>query len=447
MADEHTSKFLVLRFSLIFILLASILTTVNIFSTFPSSAQKEKIILTAILDNLGDEERWDILIQNAMQKLRERHPDMDIEIKYRQFVYPNERTEFLRAMTNQTAVDLMSADQIWLGEFAGKGLLTDLTNYTKKWGRSNEWFEVNWDGGAYNDKIYAIWVWTDVRGLYYWKDLMNQAGVDPNSLSTWDGYIAAANRLNALLRPQGIEGAHLTGASHSPDLWYPYLWMLGGNIVERKSGHPAQGLYWFPAYNGTEGVRALEFLKDQVDAGIQPQRNHSWGEEFVDRKFAMMIEASHVPLYFTPEQRKTLKEKVGFLPLPVPDGKNKTTTMMGGWELGIPVTSKNKDLAWELITIMVEPEILAPWLERYGYLPTQSPIGQGQYSQQLEQSNPFYREMISMIPTGLSRPSIPEYPQIAEHIREAIDHIYNGTKEPAKALDDAAAKSAKALGW
>ena len=160
-----------------------------------------------------------------------------------------------------------------------------------------------------------------------------------------------------------------------------------------------------------------------------------------------MIEASHVPLYFTPEQRKTLKEKVGFLPLPVPDGKNKTTTMMGGWELGIPVTSKNKDLAWELITIMVEPEILAPWLERYGYLPTQSPIGQGQYSQQLEQSNPFYREMVSMIPTGLSRPSIPEYPQIAEHIREEIDHIYNGTKEPRQALDDAAAKSAKALGW
>jgi multiple sugar transport system substrate-binding protein len=52
-----------------------------------------------------------------------------------------------------------------------------------------------------------------------------------------------------------------------------------------------------------------------------------------------------------------------------------------------------------------------------------------------------------MIPTGLSRPSIPEYPQIAEHIREAIDHIYNGTKEPRQALDDAAAKSANALGW
>lgn len=447
MEKVHDNRSLILRFGFVSILLISILTIANISSTLPLSAQKEKTILTAILDNLGDEERWDILIQNAMYKLRERHPDMDIEIKYRQFVYPNERTEFLRAMTNQTPVDLMSADQIWLGEFAGKGLLTDLTNFTKPWGRSTEWYEVNWDGGAYNDKIYGIWAWTDVRGLYYWKDLFSQASVDPSLLSTWDGYLEAAKKLNTFLRPKGIEGAHLTGASHSPDLWYPYLWMLGGNIVEMKSGHPTKGLYLFPAYNGTEGVRALEFLKGQVDAGIQPQKNHSWGEEFFDRKFAMMIEASHVPLYFTPEQRKELTENVGFLPLPVPNENTNTSTMMGGWELGVPITSKNKDLAWELITIMVEPEILTPWLERYGYLPTQSSIGEGQYSQQLEESNPYYREMVSMIPTGLGRPSIPEYPQIAEHIREAIDRIYNGTKEPRQALDDAAAKSAKALGW
>jgi multiple sugar transport system substrate-binding protein len=28
--------------------------------------------------------------------------------------------------------------------------------------------------------------------------------------------------------------------------------------------------------------------------------------------------------------------------------------MMGGWELAIPQISKNKDLAWELLTIMVD---------------------------------------------------------------------------------------------
>jgi multiple sugar transport system substrate-binding protein len=52
-----------------------------------------------------------------------------------------------------------------------------------------------------------------------------------------------------------------------------------------------------------------------------------------------------------------------------------------------------------------------------------------------------------MINIGHSRPNIPEYPQIAEHIREALDEVYYGLKEPKQALDDAAAKSAKVLGW
>ena len=64
-----------------------------------------------------------------------------------------------------------------------------------------------------------------------------------------------AKKLNTVLRPQGIEGVHLTGASHSPDLWYPYLWMLGGDILKMKSGHPTRGSYWFPAFNSTEVIK------------------------------------------------------------------------------------------------------------------------------------------------------------------------------------------------
>ena len=65
-------------------------------------------------------------------------------------------------------------DQIWLGEFAQKHLLTDLTNYTEKWGRASDWYESNRDGMTYNGSIYGIWAWTDVRGMWYWKDLLNE---------------------------------------------------------------------------------------------------------------------------------------------------------------------------------------------------------------------------------------------------------------------------------
>ena len=62
-------------------------------------------------------------------------------------------------------------------------------------------------------------------------------------------------------------------------------------------------------------------------------------------------------------------------------------------------------------------------------------------------SFPYYPEMISMIPFGHSRPAIPEYPEIASHVKQAIDDVYYGIKDPKQALDDAPAKSAKVLGW
>src|SRR5918995_1133996 len=226
----------------------------------------------------------------------------------------------LDAISNQTQVDLISLDQIWLGEFAERGLLADITDKVKNWGRISDLYGPNFDGTVYNDRIYGMWAWTDVRGIWYWKDMLDQAEVDPNSLKTWNGYIASAKKLNSVLRPQGIEGVHLTGASHSPDIWYPYLWMLRGYIIEPKVGHPTKGVYWFPAYNSSEGVKAMEFIKSQVDAGVKPQKEHFWGKEFLNRKFAVMLEAlqHHVDLNTT-EQKQDFEKKVGFLPMfPVP---------------------------------------------------------------------------------------------------------------------------------
>lgn len=285
-------------------------------------------------------------------------------------------------------------------------------------------------------------------GIWYWKDLLKQADVDPQSLTTWNGYISSAKKLNAALNDQGIEGVHLVGASHSPDMWYPYLWMLGGDILERKDGNPTKESYWYPSYNDSRGLEAMEFLKQQVDAGIEPQKEHYWGVEFVNRTFAVMIEGSWMPGEFPVDQRAHLESKIGFLPMfPVPNEGNRSATLMGGWLFSVPETSKNKDLAFELITIIVEPQILIPLLVEDGYLPTQLPIGDGLYAGEMRQSIKFYDQMLSMLHIGHIRPNIPEYPQIAEHIRQAIDEVFFNQKSPKEALDDAAQKSAIALGW
>jgi multiple sugar transport system substrate-binding protein len=70
----------------------------------------------------------------AANKLRSAHPDLGINIKYIEPpVYNTTRYQISNAITNDTGVDVVTLDQMWLGEFAQNGLLTDLTNYTINW--------------------------------------------------------------------------------------------------------------------------------------------------------------------------------------------------------------------------------------------------------------------------------------------------------------------------
>jgi len=429
---------------LILLLGLSILAVSNLFVL--SYAQKQQQVnLTGLF--VDPEDRWKMLIPSALNELRMRHPNLNIQINYTVYPYNDARTEMLKSMANGTAVDLISLDQIWLGEFANKSYIVDLTNSTKSWGGLSDWYQANLDGNLYDGKIYGIWAWTDIRSIWYWKDLLNQSGVDPNSLKTWDGYIQSAKKLNSALEQRNISGIELVGGPGSQNEWYPFLWMLGGEIITQKSGHPSKGVYWFPTYNSTNGVKALEFFKQLIDANVNPI-TINFEKEFADKNYAEMLGGSWLPGYFPNLTKQDIEDRIGMIPMfPVPTEGTDTASIMGGWLLSIPQTSIHKDLAWELITIMLKPEILSPVLAKLGYLPTQVAIGEGPYSTPLRNSIPYYDELINLIFYGHARPNIPEYPLIADHVRQAIDAVYNGTKTPKEALDDAAEKSAKSLGW
>jgi multiple sugar transport system substrate-binding protein len=408
---------------------------------------KTNVTLRGLFTDLANPGRWNQLLQPALDELNRRHSDMNIQIEYTDFPYNVTRDRILDSLSSGDSVDIVSVDQIWLGDFAGRGLLTNLTDEFEEWGRISDLYEANLDGCVYNNTLYGLWLWTDVRGMWYWKDMLQEAGVDPESLKTWDGYISAAVKLNDFFGDRVTQGVHLRNAPHEPDMWYPYLWMLGGEILELREGHPTKGVYWFPSYNSSEGLRAMEFLKRQVDAGVEPQERQL-EKAFTNKNFSVMLADSAMPGEFPRESWSTLEQGLGYIPMfPVPNQTTQTSTMMGGWELAIPSTAQNSDLSWELITIMAQPEILGPFLQQYGYLPTQRVLGDGPSSEPLKESVPYFEEMVSMIPYGRSRPNIPEYPEIAEHVTQAIQQVFNGSALPEDALNTAASRSADSLGW
>lgn len=85
-------------------------------------------------------------------------------------------------------------------------------------------------------------------------------------------------------------------------------------------------------------------------------------------------------------------------------------------------------MAWELITTILEPKILAPYLAAHANIPTQILIAEGNYSTAANATIPYYSQLVSMIAIALTKPSIPEYPEISTHIKQAIDEVMDGIR-------------------
>ena len=190
------SKISVIEFVMIISLVMLSLLYISKINFIPANAQEE-ITLHAIFAE--PKERWDILLDNATKILNERHPDKTIKIDYRVLPYSDTRTQILTAMAGKTPIDLISIDQIWLGEFAEGGFLSDLTVNTKSWNKSSDWYSQNWEGGIYNGEVKGIWAWTDVRALWYWKDLLDKVGINSDQLKDWNGYISSSKKINEIL--------------------------------------------------------------------------------------------------------------------------------------------------------------------------------------------------------------------------------------------------------
>ena len=134
---------------------------------------KTNVTLRGLFDDLGTKD-WNQLLPLALDELNRRHPDMNIDLEYTDFPYNETRNEILDRLSNGDSVDIISVDQIWLGEFAEKGLLRNLTDEFEQWGRMSDLYEAIIDGSVYNNTIYGLWLWTDIRGMWYWIDMFKK---------------------------------------------------------------------------------------------------------------------------------------------------------------------------------------------------------------------------------------------------------------------------------
>jgi multiple sugar transport system substrate-binding protein len=420
-----------------------------------TTAQSETVTLTMIL--VAPEERWNFLLDAAKAKFEADNPGTTIEIDAQVMPFGDRLTQLRAAAVAGTPLDIVSLDQPEVGEFAAAGFTTDLTGYINRdLDGLSDWLPAHRAATKYEGGWHAIWAWTDVRLLWYWKDLVEEAGISPETdMVTWDDYIASCQKLNEALSDQGIEGCLLIGQPWIADWTLPYAWMQGGGLGVDVNPDLAASVgateAWLPTFDSPAWVSALQFTRDQVDAGIEPFTEHQFGPAFADRRYATWLGGTWV--YGSVRDSDADMSNLGVIgAFPVPSPGMATATMAGGWTLAIPATSEQPEVAWEFLQAMLDVSTLGQMQAQFGYLPTEASFADtlaGDFESYWNEGGvDRWSELQALGTHAYGRPSFPSWPEVGSAITEMVQKVQFEDEDPL-----AAAQSAQqtvlgdVLGW
>lgn len=147
-------------------------------------------------DNQQSESGLSQYQETAVKEFEAANPDIKVNVVT--VPYPEYQQRLTLAVQSGNAPDVSTVDQIWSAGFAASGALSPLDKQVASSSSVSKdaFFEGAWNSAMYDDKVYGIPFNVDVwQFTYYNADVLEGAGVDPNSLTTWAGLKAAGAKL------------------------------------------------------------------------------------------------------------------------------------------------------------------------------------------------------------------------------------------------------------
>jgi len=356
-----------------------------------------------------------------------------IEVVVQDFGYAALHDKLVTEMMEKTgAFDVVMLDDPWLAEFADKGFLVDIGEMLKKKGIKVEelgFIPTCLEVCKYKGRLYALPYVGNVQLFAYRKDLFEKYGLPEPK--TWEDVLRAAK---IIMEKEGIYGYVIRGKKGNPVVtnFLPIFWAYGAKILDERGK---------PAVYSPEAVKALKVfieLKKYCPPGTENFGSAEVRAYLLGGKVAIVGEVwpAWVPDLENPEKSKVVG-KVKIIP---PPGAR---PMIGAWLLGIPVTSKNKDLALEFILFTLSKEMQKKIALEAGVPPT---IADLYKDPDLVKKYPWYPVQLEALMTAKMRPRVPVWKKIEDILATYIHAALIGELSPEEALKKAQEELTKLLG-
>lgn len=331
-----------------------------------------------------------------------------------------------------SSIDLIAADMPWFPEFAAAGYLLPVEKYFNPSARS-ALFESTLQGASYKDKLFGLPWYLNGGALYYRKDILEKAGVQPPN--TYEELAAAATKLQT---PE-MYGFVVNGFKNEglTSIWLEFLWGFGGEFWDSKTNQVL--------VDSPEAQASLQYMVDAIyTKKFLPDKMITWKTPDAYNAF---LQGNAVFLRgwtdFAPQAEgasSKIKGMWGIKTITAASGK-KPAACLGNWNLAINANSKNPDAAWKVVDYFLSVEAQKTLTLGTGRPPARKDV----YSDKDVLTNsPSFNVMNDVFGTAKPRPVSPAYPQVSsEVIQDQVSKVLANQvspKEATKNMSDAAKK-------
>lgn len=373
----------------------------------------------------------------------------DVEIEL-QPVVANDSDYFTKIQTQMqdpaTSPDIFFEDTFQLNTDVAAGYVTDLSDYVSGWDEWDSTFiEALKEGTKGSDgKTYAVPVSTDVRGLWYNKDVFEQAGLGRDwQPESWQDILDACAAIKANCEddvvPIWFACSNTEAEATSMNTFEMLFYGTGETLVDESTG------VWNVSGQGiTDSLNFIKTCKDEGYIGTLSEVFDASDWEYANKymstgKLGMYLNGSwgyadykstgSYPMEGYTDD--TLSDALGFAQMPKQNGDG-YITMSGGWSWAIANNSDQKDDSFAFIEELMKSDNYIKYLTGSGNLATKS--GMDQYDDY--KSKLYVNEATAMSETANFRPHNENYSKVSSYIYEMVDTIVRNDTAIDSALAD-----------
>lgn len=322
--------------------------------------------------------------------------------------------------------DVLTVDGPNIAAYAANGIIQPLAELKED--EKAEYLQSIIEQGTYNNKLYALGAMESSVGLYYNKDILDEAGIEvPDAEHPWTRteFLGVLEKLKPVLEEKNGYALDMTFPTGEATIYYyaPFFWADGGDFVD-ETGLVAEGIF-----NSEENAGTVEYFKTLLDKGYMSKVpiDHLFESGRAAFKFDGAWEVNTVYNSYP-------DINLGVAPYITGDNWNgERYTPTGSWAYAASSRTDNIEGATELVKWMsgVESGLLL-WEKAKNFPSTYKAFEAIDTFQTDENYSMLYKQLSDY---GHPRPKTPVYPQVSTSFQQVLENCVLSGVEPEAELD------------